>query len=329
MKKLSLAFTLILAALFAVACVAPAAPTENSEPAEPVAAEQDALTDEAAQVPGEVSAVSTVLYDMKNKPVTIHGAPSRVVCLSPAITEVFFELGKQDALVGIGVDCDYPVDTLSVAKVQGIEEIAALNPDMVLVGDDETLYDELIAAGLQAVYVEGETYSDVFSSVAFIGQIMGMDAASLVEKMQLGVQNATAEAGTYAPLSVCYVQSFSGDELITATAEGYIGELITLSGGLTTPTAAEMLKASDPSAVKEAFILHSASELTEMNPDVILVSGAYSLDAFIESGSFATLRAVTQGRVFSVPAAVMDRPGPRIDEAANVIYNALEMSALS
>jgi iron complex transport system substrate-binding protein len=52
------------------------------------------------------------ITDAIGRSVTIETKPVSIVSCSPSITEMVYEFGKGDALVGVTTYCDYPEDVL-------------------------------------------------------------------------------------------------------------------------------------------------------------------------------------------------------------------------
>jgi ABC-type Fe3+-hydroxamate transport system substrate-binding protein len=82
----------------------------------------------------------------------------RIVSLCPSLTELVFDLGRGDELVGITEYCVHPRDRVgSVEKVGGtktpdVRRIAALQPDWVLMKEEENRIEDAVAlqaAGLR------------------------------------------------------------------------------------------------------------------------------------------------------------------------------------
>jgi iron complex transport system substrate-binding protein len=63
--------------------------------------------------------------------------PKRIVCIAPSNTEILYELGAQDRIVGVSRYCDWPPEAASKPRVGGfqdpaIDSILELAPDLVL-----------------------------------------------------------------------------------------------------------------------------------------------------------------------------------------------------
>ena len=103
--------SLFLAALMLIGCL-------------PVLAETPAIT----------------VTDMHGREIILTEPATRIVAMQPSDCEILCAIGCEDALVGIGQYCDYPASILDKPVVQSgaetnIEEILALNPQVVLMND--------------------------------------------------------------------------------------------------------------------------------------------------------------------------------------------------
>src|SRR5208283_5421107 len=63
--------------------------------------------------------------------------PHRLISMSPNLTEILYDIGAQDQLIGVTDFCRYPPEAGTKDKVGGyynpnIEKIVSLKPDMVL-----------------------------------------------------------------------------------------------------------------------------------------------------------------------------------------------------
>ncbi|MDM7917363.1 MAG: helical backbone metal receptor, partial [Candidatus Eisenbacteria bacterium] len=90
--------------------------------------------------------------------------PTRIVSLSPSLTEALFAIGvPAQRIVGVTRFCDFPEEARSIEKVGGIvdpsiETILSLHPDLVLVtrGNPMPVIDRLRAAGLPVFAIDAE-----------------------------------------------------------------------------------------------------------------------------------------------------------------------------
>jgi ABC-type hemin transport system substrate-binding protein len=103
----------------------------------------------------------------------------RIVSLCPSLTELVFDLGLGDSLVGVTKFCIHPADGVrEIEKVGGtktpkIERIAELAPDLVLLNEEENRLEDaeaLQAAGLVCHVSFPKTAVETAGMVRSIGE---------------------------------------------------------------------------------------------------------------------------------------------------------------
>lgn len=77
------------------------------------------------------------LLDQNGERVPVPEEPQRIISFSPAVTEILFELGLGDRIVGISAFCSRPPETKNIRKVGSygsarIDLLKDLKPDLVL-----------------------------------------------------------------------------------------------------------------------------------------------------------------------------------------------------
>ena len=96
--------------------------------------------DKIVLVPGQSSgkiqeqSEVTVSNDFNEYPVTLNGteitsSPKTVISLTPAYTEILFEMGYGDKLIAVSDYCDYPPETKELPKVSGSTSPDNRHPD--------------------------------------------------------------------------------------------------------------------------------------------------------------------------------------------------------
>ena len=84
-----------------------------------------------------------VFYDQMNKAVHVQQAPKRIISLVPSQTELLFDLGLDEQIVGVTKFCIHPADKVKhTAKIGGtkqlnIKSIHDLQPDLVIANKEE------------------------------------------------------------------------------------------------------------------------------------------------------------------------------------------------
>jgi iron complex transport system substrate-binding protein len=250
----------------------------------------------------------------------VAATPKRVVSLSPAGTEILFALGKGSSVVAVDEGSDYPTEAQQLPKVKAddVEGIAALTPDVVFVSQSAT--EETIKAlegkGLLVVCAEAASYNDLFASIALMAQVMDTDAAPLVQSIQEAVRDAsakTAELDTQP--TVYFAVSDDANGHVSAGPGSIAYSIIQMAGGVPVTAAAA-----------EAYPVYTSEELAALAPQVVLVSSKLDIEALYVAEGYKDLTAVQEGRVYAVDDALINRPGPRVAEGMQAVYEALELS---
>ena len=84
-----------------------------------------------------------VFYDQMNKAVNLPATPQRIISIVPSQTELLFDLGLQEQIVGITKFCIHPADKVKlVPKIGGTKQlnmqaIHKLQPDLIIANKEE------------------------------------------------------------------------------------------------------------------------------------------------------------------------------------------------
>ncbi|MBN2712873.1 MAG: ABC transporter substrate-binding protein, partial [Planctomycetes bacterium] len=118
--------------------------------------------------------------------------PTRIVSLSPSITETLFALGLDDNVVGVTRFCQYPEAAKNKAKVGGfqdlsLEQVAALSPDLVIHLPSHSEYAEKLGKlGINTMQIDTGTVNGIYSTICEIGKRCGREdeAATLLGNLE-------------------------------------------------------------------------------------------------------------------------------------------------
>ena len=87
--------------------------------------------------------------DQLGNTITINYPPKRIVSIVPSQTELLFDLGLDDEVIGITKFCIHPIEKFaSKTKIGGtkkllIEKIRDLKPDLIIGNKEENTRDEV------------------------------------------------------------------------------------------------------------------------------------------------------------------------------------------
>lgn len=247
----------------------------------------------------------------------------RVVSLLPAGTETLFALGAGDRVVGRTRYDEGPhVDSLP--SVGGgldpsLEALTALRPDLVLAfetaGGSSRLRDRLEALGVPVFAIRTQDTTDVFRTVERLGTLVGRRAAadSVAAALRARLDAVRASVPPGPRPTLVYVVSV--DPPMLAGEGTFLHELAGVAGG-------------EPLAVGTGLWPRVSLEaLVRARPDVVVLPVFDDPDASVarlrEAAGWRELEAVREGRIAVVSADLMNRPGPSIGEAAEVLRDAI------
>jgi len=123
------------------------------------------------------------------------GGYSRIISLTPSITEILFAMGAKERIAGVTSWCDYPEEAKSLPKVgdfkqPNMEALLALKPDLIVLAPTGSLlkksYDNLSGFGIPMLVVWNNTCGETIESIMLIGRTIQMEdaAKSLAQKIQ-------------------------------------------------------------------------------------------------------------------------------------------------
>jgi len=87
--------------------------------------------------------MQTILTDQIGNEIEFHAVPKRVISLVPSQTELLYDLGLEDKIIGITKFCVHPYHFKSTKKIIGgtkkvhYEKIRLLNPDLIIANKEE------------------------------------------------------------------------------------------------------------------------------------------------------------------------------------------------
>lgn len=257
-----------------------------------------------------------ILVDDLGRTITTAEHIHRVVTLAPSVTEVAFEAGAGDLVVGVTDADDYPLRVGTLPRIQALpvdlEAIVALRPDLVLASDevnDPRDADRLAALGIPTYFVRVETLADVSRSIRGLGLVLGTNKIADVVADSLDV----ALEALYLDEQVgrTSVLVLVGDETLFSFGRGsYVHEMVEAAGARSVTADFEMRAP----VLSEEWVIDAAPRI------IIGAWGAgYDVARLLElHPSWAGVPAIRDGRVYAVDPDLVLRPGPRLVEGTKL-----------
>lgn len=248
-------------------------------------------------------------------------APSRIVSLSPHITETLFALGLGHQVIAVTDYCDFPKQAQALPKVGGflapnLEAIIALEADLViLLASQQKTSQQLNQLGIKTLLVNNRTLSDIQSTISAIGHATRQQATASKLLAEMAEKIATIEHAVESqskPRVMIAISHHLGDNAIDtlylAGQQDFYNDLLLIAGG---QNVYQHLSPSVPSISREGILT--------LNPDIIIDifpeadDHTASLDDIRSQWmALTSVRAVQHNQVHLIEADYATIPGPRI-----------------
>ena len=262
--------------------------------------------------------------DMHGREITLTEPATRIVVMQPSDCEILCAIGCEDTIVGRGTYVDTPESILDVPVVQSgaetnVEEILALNPQVVLMNDmgqSEEQVKQLEENGVKVVVSSATDIEGVYYAIRMIGKLMGKDdnAEAVIADMQGTFDEIRANSKNEGK-SVYFEVSPLQWGLWTAGKGTFMDELAEICG--LTNAFADL---NDWASISEEQVL-------ARDPDYIVTitmyygEGPTPVEEILGREGWGDLKAVQNGTILNAESNAISRPGPRLKDAAIELYN--------
>jgi iron complex transport system substrate-binding protein len=246
--------------------------------------------------------------------------PSRVISMSPNLTQILFAIGCQDKLIGVDDYSVYPPKAKDLPKMgnyldPNMEALIAAKPDLILtVKSDDKIKGMLDGVGLKYVSFGNDKIADIIDSIDRIGMMLGCQRTSgwmiqSFEGKRMMVETKLKDAPRVKVALVVGRNPGKLQDIYVAGPSSFMGELIIIAGGDNVFASANL-----------PWPQVGIESLVSANPDVIIDSTLSKGATDAEYKALAsdwdklpTLRAVKNKRVivprdgwWQIPGAYMD-----------------------
>lgn len=191
-------------------------------------------------------------------------APQRIISVVPLQTELLFDLGLDEEIIGITKFCIYPADKVKQRALVGgtktlnLEAIHALNPDFILANKEENTREQIEALRQRyTVHVtDVNTLPDALSMIRKVGTLVGKhtEAEALAHRIEASLLPLPQASG----LSVAYL--IWRKPYMVAAADTFIHAMLEQAGF------------RNAFAGQARYPVVSAEELKMAQPDLIFLS---------------------------------------------------------
>ncbi len=244
---------------------------------------------------------------------SIRSVPERIVALTEEPTEILYELGEEDRLVGISAYTERPPrasdekDVVSAFIGGSIDKISALEPDLIIGFSDiqAELAHDLIKANLPVVIFNQRSLQEILDVIVTIGSIVGRREAAqeLVRGYIENLEEARAKTEAQKHRPRVYFEEWDDPRI---TAIEWVGELVEIAGGQNIFDDLSRGKNADDRFVDD-------DQIRQADPEIIAASWCgkdVDLDSICERPGYDEVSAVEDGELHELDPAIILQPGP-------------------
>ena len=275
-------------------------------------------------------AETVTVTDMAGREITLDSEATRIVALTASDVEILYALGAGDLLVGRGEYCDYPAEALDKPVVKSgaetnLEEILELEPEIVIMATMAQTKEQVEAleqAGVKVVVSDAQNLEGVYTAITLIGQVTGKnaEAEALVQQMKdvfAGIAEKAENTG-----KTIYFEVSPLEWGLWAGCKGtFMDEIATICG------------LTNAFGDLEGWQSISEEDVLERDPDYIVTTSMYwgegpTPEEEIKSrAGWDVLNAVKNNQIFNADSNAITRPGPRLMEAAEALFEFISAPA--
>jgi len=235
----------------------------------------------------------------------------RVVSISPGATEILYQLGLRDEIVGISDFCNYPPEFVKRKQRMGgfstpnLELIQSVSPDLVIVTSVIPIqikyqFDRL---GIQLFVAEPKSFIQLLGLIDEFGKLFShqKEAHELIQYMKEEAGKVTLAIRKKSIKPVRTFIEIWYDPIYIATRNTLPGDIVTLAGGEVVPEESG------------EYIRLSEEHVLQLDPEAFILGHNTDYNTFLNNHqNLLTVTALRNQKVFAPDPDQFLRPGPRV-----------------
>ena len=251
----------------------------------------------------------------------------RIISLIPSNTEILYELGLEDKVVGVSTVDDYPKEVKDKKQFDAMklnkEALLKAKPDLILAHESQKSTDGKVLNGLKdsgvkVVYVkDAQSIDEMYETFKQVGKVTGKEkeANALVKETKNNIKKVVNSVPKDAKSQKVFMEVSSEPEIYTAGKNTFFDDML------------KQLKAKNSFSNLDGWQKVSKEAIIKKNPDVMISTMGISEKDYQQiidkRGGFESLNAVQKGRIEAVNGDQISRPGPRIDDGLKALRDAI------
>ncbi len=256
-------------------------------------------------------------------------APSRIISIIPAVTEMLFAIGAGPQVVAVGSFDRFPPEVEKLPRVGAlidpdVERILSLRPDLVVIYASQTdLRTQLERAQIPIYIYSHAGLADITTTIRSLGARVGRERAAddLAARIRVGIimiGNRVRGLPHPRTLVVFERESLALRGIYASGGIGFIHDMIEAAGGINVFAD-----------IKRQAVQATTELILSRRPDVILDLRGEEVSPEMKTRETAvwqalpSVPAVRTGRVYFIADERTVVPGPRVAEAVELFARAL------
>ncbi|WP_270912264.1 ABC transporter substrate-binding protein [Staphylococcus saprophyticus] len=251
----------------------------------------------------------------------------RIISLIPSNTEILYELGLGDKVVGVSTVDDYPKEVKDKKQFDAMklnkEALLKAKPDLILAHESQKSTDGKVLNGLKdsgvkVVYVkDAQSIDEMYETFKQVGKVTGKEkeANALVKETKNNIKKVVNSVPKDAKSQKVFMEVSSEPEIYTAGKNTFFDDML------------KQLKAKNSFSNLDGWQKVSKEAIIKKNPDVMISTMGISEKDYQQiidkRGGLESLNAVQKGRIEAVNGDQISRPGPRIDDGLKALRDAI------
>ena len=251
----------------------------------------------------------------------------RIISLIPSNTEILYELGLGDKVVGVSTVDDYPKEVKDKKQFDAMklnkEALLKAKPDLILAHESQKSTDGKVLNGLKdsgvkVVYVkDAQSIDEMYETFKQVGKVTGKEkeANALVKETKNNTKKVVNSVPKDAKSQKVFMEVSSEPEIYTAGKNTFFDDML------------KQLKAKNSFSNLDGWQKVSKESIIKKNPDVMISTMGISEKDYQQiidkRGGFESLNAVQKGIIEAVNGDQISRPGPRIDDGLKALRDGI------
>ncbi|WP_323995566.1 cobalamin-binding protein [Aeromonas hydrophila] len=261
----------------------------------------------------------TLLCLLCMSPTLLAGTPTRIVSLTPHLTELLFAIGAGDRIVATDDASDYPPEVKRLPQVANyrsinLEALLAQKPDLIVAwrSAQSRMLAPVEQLGIPVFYSEPTDFASLATEMRALGKTLGVE------------QTANAEADAYLARLAALGQRYGKPKHIKVFYQLWYPPLTSVSGNAWPAQAIELCGGENVmTAARTPYPQVSLEQVIKANPALIL-AGSQDPDALRHWQQWPNLDAVRHQRLHLINSDELHRFTPRALNAVEQICRAIE-----